>query len=342
MIKSLETQRLILRPFVPDDVHAVQRYAGVIDNTIYMLWGPNSEAETRAFIAKSIAQAQEDPCTNYQYAAVLRDSNTLIGACGLTVSGNTAEIGWILHRDFWRQGYGSEMGRSLVDFGFAGLGLHRILAHCDAENVASYRVMEKIGMHREGLFLESRPASKGSARLYSDEYAYAILKDQWEQAQEIACYNALPLRFDGFRDLPELSDDSIYLVCTAKKPAQPEKKWVPAYHFAICRGGDKIGDLSLRIGYTDGLYYGGQIGYAVDEPYRGHGYAVRACLLAREVARQHEMIRLLITNNPANTASRRVCEKLGARLVRVARLPEWHDLYRDGQRWSNIFEWTIG
>jgi hypothetical protein len=67
-------------------------------------------------------------------------------------------------------------------------------------------------------------------------------------------------------------DGVIYLVCLEKKPGDPEKKLVPAYEFAVCRGGEKIGNINLRIGYTDGLYYGRQIGYGIDEKYRGNGY----------------------------------------------------------------------
>jgi len=49
----------------------------------------------------------------------------------------------------------------------------------------------------------------------------------------------------------------------------------------------------------------------------------------------------LITNEHTNIASRRTCEKLGAKLIRKARLPEWHDLYKEGQRFVNVFEWSI-
>ena len=159
--------------------------------------------------------------------------------------------------------------------------------------------------------------------------------------QEIAYYNALPVTFDGFVDLPELSDGVISLVCRETQAAIPEKKWVPGYSFDICKGGEKIGDINLRIGYTEGLYYGGQIGYGVDEAHRGNGYAVRACRLLATVAKAHGMTKLLITNNHSNIASMRVCEKLGARLLHTVPLPEWHDLYQKGQRFSNIYEWSV-
>jgi RimJ/RimL family protein N-acetyltransferase len=271
----------------------------------------------------------------------MKDTGHLIGSCDLSLSGDEAEIGWILHREHWKQGYGTEIGKALLAFGFGELNLHRILAHCDAENRGSYRIMEKIGMRREGLFIEGRPTDKLPGQKYCDELSYAILKDEWETQKEIAHYNALPCTFDGFIELPELSDSVIYLVCTEKKPAIPEKKWVPSYDFAICKGGEKIGEINLRIGYADGLYYGGHIGYGINEEFRGNGYAARACRLLQPVAKAHGMKKLLITNKHTNIASKRVCEKLGARLVRVARLPEWHDLYKQGDRFVNIFEWSV-
>ena len=121
----------------------------------------------------------------------------------------------------------------------------------------------------------------------------------------------------------------------------------PSYDFTICKGAEIIGEINLRVGYCgfgpdeSSLYYGGQIGYGVNEKYRGNGYAGRACRHLLPVAKSHSMTKLLITNNYTNAASRRVCEKLGARFLRVARLPEWTDNYKEGRRFSNIFEWRV-
>lgn len=340
-MKTLETKRFILRKFTYDDFDAVHSYASVAENIIFMIWGPNTEEQTKWFINMAITKAEKEPCTNYQYAAVNKETGKLIGACDLAVTDDTAEIGWILHRDFWKQGFGAEMGKAMLELGFDDLNLHRIIAHCDAENYGSYRVMEKINMRREGLFLESRPAHKQSDKKYGDELSYAILKSEWDTLKEIAFYNALPCYFDGFIDIPELSDGEIELVCVKKMPAIPEKKYVPVYDFEIRNNGKRVGEIGLRIGYTDGLYYGGQIGYAVDEVYRGHHYAEKACRLLAPVIKSHGMTKVLITNNHTNIASRRTCEKLGTKFIRLARLPEWHDLYKEGQRFVNIFEWSL-
>lgn len=159
--------------------------------------------------------------------------------------------------------------------------------------------------------------------------------------REIEHYNNLPCVFEDFVDLPQLFDGVISLNCTAKHPAVPEKNWVPSYMFDICLDGEKVGQINLRIGYSERLYYGGQIGYDVDEAHRGKGFAGRACRLIAQVAKVHGMTKLLITNNQTNAASMRVCEKLGARLLRIAAVPKWHDLYERGQLFSNIYEWEI-
>jgi len=340
-MKPIETDRLILRSFKEDDFEAVHSYASSAKNTTYMLFGPNNEEESRAFIKRAIASNSKEPIDNYSLAVELKETGKLIGACDLHIKGDDPEVGWIVHKDHWGKGYGTEMGLALLKLGFEENNLHRIIARCDIENIGSVRIMEKIGMRREGVFREYRRTRPNSGKLYRDELVCAVLKDEWEVQKEVAYYNALPCKFDEFITVPSLTDGEIFLVCTEKYPANPEKKHVPAYKFAVCKGGEKIGEVGLRIGYTDGLYYAGQIGYGIDEAHRGNSYAARACELIVPIAKAHGMTKLLITNNHTNTASARVCEKLGARLVRLARLPEWSDLYKGGQRYVNIYEWRF-
>jgi len=171
-------------------------------------------------------------------------------------------------------------------------------------------------------------------------------KNEDEIAKEIDYYNSLPCVFDGFIDVPKLTDGVVELVCIAKQPGNLELKYVPGYDFMICKDGENVGRIGLRIGYGGGLYnsnlyYGGQIGYDVDEAHRGNGYAVRACRLLEPIAKVHDMGVLLITNNVHNRASMRVCEKLGTTLVSIVRLPEWTDMYKEGSRFQNIYEWNI-
>lgn len=195
-MKTYKTARLILRPYEPTDFDAVHAYSSDPENLTYMLWGPNTPEETREFIEDAIAAAESPRPEEYLFAVIERSSDTLIGGGLISVSGpvrpgvpeaaspeypgyGSGELGWIIRRDKQKLGYGSELGRFLVDFGFGELGLHRLCAHCDAENYGSRRVMENIGMRREGLFLEARRPHKKSAMRFSDEYSYAMLRRDW-------------------------------------------------------------------------------------------------------------------------------------------------------------------
>jgi len=131
-------------------------------------------------------------------------------------------------------------------------------------------------MRREGCFIESRRSNKFVEKQFRDELSYAILKDEWDTHNEIAYYNSLPVIFNDFIDLPKLADNQIELVCVGMKPAIPEKKFVPAYDFEIRKEGQKIGGINLRIGYSDRLYFGGHIGYNIDEG--NAGIAIRSGL----------------------------------------------------------------
>jgi len=177
-VKTLETKRLILRKFRPDDLDAFYSFLCRPENSIYSYYWPNSVDETRRFISESIKKAEGAPCEDFQYAAVLKAGNILIGSCNFVLSGDS-NMGWIVNCEYWNQGYGTEMARAMLDLGFLELGLPRIIACCDAENAASFRIMEKIGMRREGLYPECRRAHKCSDRKLSDEVVYTISRDEW-------------------------------------------------------------------------------------------------------------------------------------------------------------------
>jgi RimJ/RimL family protein N-acetyltransferase len=157
----------------------VHEYASDPKVVRFMSWGPNTEEQTRNFIQKSIDYQKEKPRVNYSLAVVIRDQNRLIGGCGIYESSIQSREGWIgycLNRQFWGQGYATEAARSLLEFGFTRLNLHRIFAICDTENTASAHVMEKIGMQYEG-HLRENVQCKGAWR---DSFLYAVLDREWK------------------------------------------------------------------------------------------------------------------------------------------------------------------
>ncbi len=175
----LVTDRLLLRGFEESDFAAVHRYASDLEVVRYMDFGPNSEEDTWSFIQRALASQQAEPRKRFGLAVVLKSEGRLIGTCGIYVSASKdheAEIGYVLARDFWGRGYGTEAVGALISFGFEQLGLHRIVSTCRPENVASSRVMEKSGMRREGYLREAR-WQKGE---WHDSLLYAILESEWK------------------------------------------------------------------------------------------------------------------------------------------------------------------
>ena len=141
-----------------------------------------------------------------------------------------------------------------------------------------------------------------------------------------------------FLPTEDLQDGEIMLRLRETKPADPVRGRVPAYLFDICLlDGTKVGVCDLRIGHTQGLYYGGNIGYEVDAPWRGHHYAGKACKLLLKLARRHELGYVYITCDPANTASAKACEYAGGRLIAIADLPEDNDMYLQGARQVKVY-----
>lgn len=137
-----------------------------------------------------------------------------------------------------------------------------------------------------------------------------------------------------FLDFNGLTDSEIELRIKEKLPADALKKFVPAYSFSIHLLGKEeiIGFLNLRVGFNESIVYAGNIGYSINEAYRGNHYAQKACEIVIKVARAHGMKELVITCNPDNMPSRRTCERLGASLLEVVDLPEWTEMYQEGER----------
>ena len=168
---SLETKRLLLRPPTLDDFSAYHSWAANPENVRYMAWGPNDEEQTKAYLA------QTKP--GREFAIVLKATGTVIGSCGIhpDESQYMSELGWILHKDYWKQGYGTELGGELIRYGFEDLKLGRIEAPCAAVNYGSYRVMERNGMRREALHRKAFWARIDKE--WVDKAEYAILAEEY-------------------------------------------------------------------------------------------------------------------------------------------------------------------
>jgi [ribosomal protein S5]-alanine N-acetyltransferase len=182
--ETLETERLILRPLSPADFEAVHSWTSVPENVRYMSWGSNTEEDTRTYLELAAQMAGND------FAIVLKDTGQVIGSGGIfaDAAGDTGELGWILHRDYWQRGYGTELAAELIRYAFEDLGLRRIETPCAAVNYGSYRVMERNGMRREAL---KKQAMWGRVdNEWIDRAEYAILADEWREHQQFHQANA--------------------------------------------------------------------------------------------------------------------------------------------------------
>lgn len=122
---------------------------------------------------------------------------------------------------------------------------------------------------------------------------------------------------------PMYRGSEICLVLSPEDVRDPELGIQDGYTFDIFlnRPRRRIGYVSLRLGESPALYYLGHIGYRIDEPWRGHGYAGQACSLIIPFMQGLHLKSVCITANPENTPSRKTCEHLGCTLESIATVP---------------------
>jgi ribosomal-protein-alanine N-acetyltransferase len=143
-MQILETERLLLREFVPGDVHAL---AAVISDPETMRFYPRLPG-VESWIERNRRRYRDDG--HGLWAMVLRSSGELVGDCGLTrqtVDGvDEIEIGYHVRRDLWGLGLASEAAAACLDYGFERLGAEQLISLIRPENLPSRRVAEKVGL----------------------------------------------------------------------------------------------------------------------------------------------------------------------------------------------------
>lgn len=162
---ELHTERLTLRRMRLSDAEDMYDYAHRADVTKYLRWSPHPDLyHTKDYLR--YLSTRYATGSFYDWAVIHKASGRMIGTCGFTAFNcpdDSAEIGYVLHPDFWGQGIAVEAVRAVLSFGFDNLLLHRVEARFIEENKASLRVMQKIGMTFEGYMRESM-LIKGSYR----------------------------------------------------------------------------------------------------------------------------------------------------------------------------------
>jgi RimJ/RimL family protein N-acetyltransferase len=172
---------LTLREFRLDDEADIHEYGGDPEVSIYADWGPNTRAQTHDFLALRLRHQFDWPRSDVSLAVELLGESKVIGSASLWItdlSNRTAFFGYAFDRRYWNKGYATEASLALLRVAFEVLDWHRVCATCDTRNLASQRVMEKLGMRREAEFREDA-FQKGEWR---DTYLYAILENEWRNS----------------------------------------------------------------------------------------------------------------------------------------------------------------
>ena len=174
---TLTTSRLVLRPVAEGDADglwAMHSSARVLRYWDSPPWTDRSRADV--FVARSRALAEEGSAVRLVLERA--SDGAFLGWCTLSrwnPGFRSAAIGYCLAEPAWGAGYATEAARALLDWAFGTLDLNRVQAECDTRNLASARVLEKLGFQREGTLREDCVVDG----VVSDSWVYGLLRREW-------------------------------------------------------------------------------------------------------------------------------------------------------------------
>ncbi|MFS0638465.1 GNAT family protein [Mesobacillus foraminis] len=175
----VQSQRLILRQFSHEDVDAFYLYRCSTHVARFQSWEDYQYHQAESFVQRQSKFTPDQPGTWFQFAIAFAHTNELIGDCALHTlldEPRIVEIGFTLAEEHQGQGYASEAVSGLLQYIFTVLNKHKVIALTDVRNEKSITLLERLGMRREGHFLENY-MSKGQ---WVDEYQYSILQSEWK------------------------------------------------------------------------------------------------------------------------------------------------------------------
>lgn len=173
----ISTQRLTIRPFAAAD--AADLHAYLSDPEAYRF-----EPGEPVTLAEAEELARERAAGTDFWAIELTAAGTMIGHLFFAQAGpaewRTWELGYIVSPAFQRQGYATEAAAALLRWAFAQRPIHRVVAHCNPDNPASWRLLERVGLRREALLRKNVFFRRGSdgAEAWTDTYMYAMLGEE--------------------------------------------------------------------------------------------------------------------------------------------------------------------
>ncbi len=183
---TIETERLLLRPFRESDANDVFEYLAEPAVNCFASMKLHSLEEAMREMKKRMGE------TDYYFAVVLKENEKVIGEIEAYPEldeprdddgspKDTFSPCWMLNKAYQGKGYAYEAAHAFFDYLFNEKGARRIYAYTEDYNVASQRLCEKLGMRREGLFMEfiSFVRNPDGTPKYENTYQYAVLKREW-------------------------------------------------------------------------------------------------------------------------------------------------------------------
>ncbi len=178
--QTIETTRLILRRLEPDDAEMMFRnWTGDEKVTRFLRWDAHKTIEETQRMIRQWVNRYPDAST-YYWGIYLKDGE-MIGSIGITITSEydlKGELGYKIGSRWWNQGYSGEAAKAVVDYLFRNTDIERIDSFCAVENPASKKVMEKAGMHYEGLLRHYYKTRDG----FHDCTLCGIIRKEWEEA----------------------------------------------------------------------------------------------------------------------------------------------------------------
>nr|WP_313810022.1 GNAT family N-acetyltransferase [Allomuricauda sp.] len=178
---QLRTDRLLISPITMDDLGSIHELHSLPETEEFNTLGiPKNLEETREILSGWIEKNNSGKNMNFTFKIELAETNDFVGLIAMNLGMpkfKIAEVWYKLHSSHWSKGYATESLTRILKFGFGELGLHRIEAGCAVENLGSIRVLEKVGMTREGRKRKVLPLKDG----WSDNFHYAILESDFTQ-----------------------------------------------------------------------------------------------------------------------------------------------------------------
>lgn len=173
--RRIDTERLALRvPHMGDASAIFAGWAQDVEVTRYLTWRPHRQIqETQAFLQNCLSAWEHE--TRFPYVITLKESSEVIGMIDPRIEGTKVGIGYVAARAHWGKGYVTEATRAVSDWALRQPSIYRVYATTDLENMASQRVLEKVGMQCEGI-LRKYILHPNISDIPRDSYMYAIVK----------------------------------------------------------------------------------------------------------------------------------------------------------------------